>query len=187
MPRRSLGVTRPLDHHRHAGGLEPAAQHLRLELGPLAELHQAAVVTVVVVVVDASVRARVTSATRQSAHFVAFRRGTRRRRKGTTRSSVRATGAECTRGALGTMSGCPPDVHRQRAFYVETLGCPKNAVDSDKVVASLLADGLAPAAERRGRRPRRRQHVRVHRGRPPGVDRRRARARRRASPARGSW
>ncbi|MEP6623145.1 MAG: 30S ribosomal protein S12 methylthiotransferase RimO [Acidimicrobiia bacterium] len=30
-------------------------------------------------------------------------------------------------------------------FYVETLGCPKNAVDSDKVVASLLADGLEPA------------------------------------------
>jgi ribosomal protein S12 methylthiotransferase len=29
-------------------------------------------------------------------------------------------------------------------FYVETLGCPKNAVDSDKVVASLLADGLTP-------------------------------------------
>jgi ribosomal protein S12 methylthiotransferase len=32
-----------------------------------------------------------------------------------------------------------------RRFYVETLGCPKNAVDSDKVVASLLADGLTPA------------------------------------------
>jgi len=31
-------------------------------------------------------------------------------------------------------------------FYVETLGCPKNAVDSDKVVATLLADGLVPAA-----------------------------------------
>ncbi len=31
-------------------------------------------------------------------------------------------------------------------FWVETLGCPKNAVDSDKVVASLLADGLVPAA-----------------------------------------
>src|SRR5436190_6617081 len=30
-------------------------------------------------------------------------------------------------------------------FFVETLGCPKNAVDSDKVVASLLADGLEPA------------------------------------------
>ncbi|HEY8215780.1 MAG TPA: 30S ribosomal protein S12 methylthiotransferase RimO [Acidimicrobiia bacterium] len=32
-------------------------------------------------------------------------------------------------------------------FWVETLGCPKNAVDSDKVVASLLADGLLPAAD----------------------------------------
>ncbi len=30
-------------------------------------------------------------------------------------------------------------------FYVETLGCPKNAVDSDKVTASLLADGFSPA------------------------------------------
>ena len=30
-------------------------------------------------------------------------------------------------------------------FYVETLGCPKNAVDSDKVTASLVADGLQPA------------------------------------------
>jgi ribosomal protein S12 methylthiotransferase len=30
-------------------------------------------------------------------------------------------------------------------FHVETLGCPKNAVDSDKVVASLLADGLERA------------------------------------------
>jgi len=27
-------------------------------------------------------------------------------------------------------------------FFVETLGCPKNAVDSDKVTATLLADGL---------------------------------------------
>ncbi len=32
-----------------------------------------------------------------------------------------------------------------RRFFVETLGCPKNAVDSDKVVATLLADGLVPA------------------------------------------
>ena len=31
-------------------------------------------------------------------------------------------------------------------FHLETLGCPKNAVDSDKVVASLLADGLVPAS-----------------------------------------
>jgi ribosomal protein S12 methylthiotransferase len=33
-----------------------------------------------------------------------------------------------------------------RTFYVETLGCPKNQVDSDKLVGTLLADGLAPAA-----------------------------------------
>jgi ribosomal protein S12 methylthiotransferase len=33
------------------------------------------------------------------------------------------------------------------SFYVETLGCPKNAVDSDKVIASLLADGLVPSAD----------------------------------------
>ncbi|MBM3673312.1 MAG: MiaB/RimO family radical SAM methylthiotransferase, partial [Actinobacteria bacterium] len=30
-------------------------------------------------------------------------------------------------------------------FWIETLGCPKNAVDSDKVRASLLADGLEAA------------------------------------------
>ncbi len=34
-----------------------------------------------------------------------------------------------------------------QSFWVETLGCPKNAVDSDKVVASLLADGLVPAGD----------------------------------------
>ena len=35
-----------------------------------------------------------------------------------------------------------PDPEIPARFYVETLGCPKNAVDSDKVTASLLADGL---------------------------------------------
>jgi len=29
-------------------------------------------------------------------------------------------------------------------FFVETLGCPKNAVDSDKIRGTLLADGLVP-------------------------------------------
>ncbi len=33
------------------------------------------------------------------------------------------------------------------SFHVETLGCPKNAVDSDKVVASLVADGLVAASD----------------------------------------
>jgi ribosomal protein S12 methylthiotransferase len=32
-------------------------------------------------------------------------------------------------------------------FYVETLGCPKNQVDSDKLIGTLLADGLQPVAE----------------------------------------
>src|SRR5690348_6141463 len=30
-------------------------------------------------------------------------------------------------------------------FYVETLGCPKNQVDSEKLVGTFLADGLTPA------------------------------------------
>ena len=29
-------------------------------------------------------------------------------------------------------------------FYVETLGCPKNQVDSDKLTGTLLADGMTP-------------------------------------------
>jgi ribosomal protein S12 methylthiotransferase len=50
------------------------------------------------------------------------------------------------RGVTGEPSG---GRSTPRTFHVETLGCPKNAVDSDKVVASLLADGLvvAPTAD----------------------------------------
>jgi ribosomal protein S12 methylthiotransferase len=44
------------------------------------------------------------------------------------------------------MAGMPADSTTGKLFHVETLGCPKNAVDSDKVIASLLADGLSPAA-----------------------------------------
>jgi ribosomal protein S12 methylthiotransferase len=32
------------------------------------------------------------------------------------------------------------------AYWVETLGCPKNQVDTDKLVGTLQADGYAPAA-----------------------------------------
>jgi ribosomal protein S12 methylthiotransferase len=32
-----------------------------------------------------------------------------------------------------------------RSFWIETLGCPKNQVDSDKLVGTLLADGMRPA------------------------------------------
>jgi len=33
-----------------------------------------------------------------------------------------------------------------RRYWIETLGCPKNQVDSDKLAGTLAADGLAPAA-----------------------------------------
>jgi ribosomal protein S12 methylthiotransferase len=33
-----------------------------------------------------------------------------------------------------------------RTFWVETLGCPKNQVDSDKLTGTLMADGLDPAS-----------------------------------------
>jgi ribosomal protein S12 methylthiotransferase len=32
-------------------------------------------------------------------------------------------------------------------YWIETLGCPKNQVDSDKLVGTLEADGLVPAAK----------------------------------------
>jgi ribosomal protein S12 methylthiotransferase len=32
-----------------------------------------------------------------------------------------------------------------RQYWVETLGCPKNQVDSDKLIGTLVADGLVPA------------------------------------------
>ena len=34
-----------------------------------------------------------------------------------------------------------------KRFYVETLGCPKNQVDSDKLIGTLLADGMRPVDE----------------------------------------
>ncbi len=33
----------------------------------------------------------------------------------------------------------------RRSYWIETLGCPKNAVDSDKLAGTLAADGLVPA------------------------------------------
>lgn len=32
-----------------------------------------------------------------------------------------------------------------RTYWVETLGCPKNQVDSDKLIGTLTADGMVPA------------------------------------------
>jgi tRNA A37 methylthiotransferase MiaB len=36
------------------------------------------------------------------------------------------------------------------SFWIETLGCPKNQVDSDKLVGTMLADGLVPAESPEG-------------------------------------
>ena len=33
-----------------------------------------------------------------------------------------------------------------RRYFIETLGCPKNQVDSDKLTGTMLADGLVPAS-----------------------------------------
>ncbi|MGH9300645.1 MAG: 30S ribosomal protein S12 methylthiotransferase RimO, partial [Acidimicrobiales bacterium] len=32
-------------------------------------------------------------------------------------------------------------------YWLETLGCPKNEVDSDKLAGTLVADGMVPAAD----------------------------------------
>jgi gluconolactonase len=57
----------------------------------------------------------------------------------------------------------PGSLMAQR-FYVETLGCPKNQVDSDKLIGTLLADGMtARPTIRRSSRPRGGQHLCVHR------------------------
>ncbi len=44
-----------------------------------------------------------------------------------------------SKGATNTTAG------ERRTFWVETLGCPKNQVDSDKLVGKMVADGLTPA------------------------------------------
>jgi ribosomal protein S12 methylthiotransferase len=45
------------------------------------------------------------------------------------------------------VSRAPSSSLSPRAFYLETLGCPKNAVDSDKIAAALVADGLVAAED----------------------------------------
>ena len=39
----------------------------------------------------------------------------------------------------------PPSVDTVRRFWIETLGCPKNQVDSDKITGLLVRDGMAAA------------------------------------------
>jgi ribosomal protein S12 methylthiotransferase len=51
-----------------------------------------------------------------------------------------------SRSGSSRPASCLPDSVTEMAqrFYVETLGCPKNDVDSDKLVGALLADGMEP-------------------------------------------
>ncbi len=46
-------------------------------------------------------------------------------------------------------------------YWIETLGCPKNHVDSEKLAALLETQGLRRCSRRRARRSRRRQHLRA--------------------------
>ena len=43
------------------------------------------------------------------------------------------------------MQGTRREEDMARTYWVETLGCPKNQVDSDKLVGTLEADGLVAA------------------------------------------
>ena len=64
-------------------------------------------------------------------------------------------------------------------YWLETLGCPKNQVDSDKLAGPCAATATSRPTSPERRRPRGGQHLRLHRGGPPGVDRHRPRPRRR--------
>lgn len=44
------------------------------------------------------------------------------------------------------MTGPSPTSQTQSTYWVETLGCPKNQVDSDKLVGTLVADGMTAAS-----------------------------------------
>ncbi|HVF13950.1 MAG TPA: 30S ribosomal protein S12 methylthiotransferase RimO [Acidimicrobiales bacterium] len=51
------------------------------------------------------------------------------------------TGSASTTGPFATDPGTPV-----QTFWLETLGCPKNQVDSDKLVGTLTADGMSAAS-----------------------------------------
>ena len=46
----------------------------------------------------------------------------------------------------GPASTTGADVDPARSYWLETLGCPKNQVDSDKLIGTLRADGMVAAA-----------------------------------------
>jgi len=44
------------------------------------------------------------------------------------------------------VTGSPTTADSQSTYWIETLGCPKNQVDSDKLVGTLVADGMKVAS-----------------------------------------
>jgi ribosomal protein S12 methylthiotransferase len=146
------GVTRlarPLDHHRNARGLEPAPQDLRLHSGPLTQLDQPAVFVVAQKLrrVGDEGHAAVGALRGVGAVFGPAGGAPEHRFVGHG-GSVRAPGRYDTGvSARRTPAASFPVSASPTSFYVETLGCPKNAVDSDKVVASLIADGLVATTD----------------------------------------
>ncbi len=59
------------------------------------------------------------------------------------------------RPGVGSLSA----VSEPRRFFVRTFGCQMNEHDSERIAGLLEADGLEEAADRRGRRRRRAQHL----------------------------
>ncbi len=59
------------------------------------------------------------------------------------RENARLGGAGATR--CGLSKTWVASVPMTKRFHIETLGCPKNVVDSDKLAGTLIADGYEPA------------------------------------------
>ena len=73
--------------------------------------------------------------------------------------------------------------------HLVSLGCPKNQVDGELMLGLLRPGRGVAGGPGRGRRLRRRQHLRLHRPGEAGVDRHDPRARPpgRAGPPAGAW
>ncbi len=141
------GRSGPLDHHRDAGGLEAAPEHLGLDPGVFAELDEPALV----VEEHGLVRNQRHPAIGALGHVHAVLRTARGAPDGRDIGHGRSVRAgdryDVGVSARRIPAASFPSASSPTTFYVETLGCPKNAVDSDKVVASLLHDGLVATSD----------------------------------------
>ena len=192
MPGRVRRRARPLDHHGNARGLEPAPQDLCLELRPLTQLDERVVAAAVVALAAPGERAGLrgdecnpaVDALQAAGPVLGAARRTPRRRT----VAIWSLDARPDSRLGVSRERCSPDYDAGRPMPQALLRRDARLPEERRRLRQgrrILARRRARAAAgRRGRRPRRGQHVRVHRGGPPGVDRRRARAgRREARPA----